>query len=732
MSILPLLLAALSAISQEVVWINASDFDDGVTIQETGEYAVWVWSKGHRTALEKNIKVGENDLRFSPRVQKNKSFIWVNAGDFQFKKGTHAILAQEDIAMIAMSQNAKFDPERAIRDRRVMKLPVKVLDTRATEANHTDTVFSMPHYHSQHEWELYADGLRRRILLGSGLYPLPEETPLNSIISGRVIRDGYTVETVQFEAYPGFHVTGNLYRPTKPGKHPGIIMPHGHWENGRLENTERGSVPARAITMAKLGAVSFTYDMVGYNDSFQMEHKWSSNEEKIWGIHPFSLQLLAAIRALDFLESLHDVDPERLACTGASGGGTQTFAVTAVDERIRVAAPVNMISSTMQGGCICENAPALRLSNSNMEIGALTAPRPLLMVSASGDWTRETPRIEYPAVRSIYELYGYRDRVENVHIDAPHNYNKASREAMYRFFGKWLLGRDDMARFEEPSFTVEPFNALRVFPGQENEASGRQKDLVDSLISLRKSRINSRLQNFSRKELEPLKQSVADLTGAVIPSVNELSATRVSMEERGNHVVERWVLGRHSKGDAIPALFYRGVETHPQDTVLIAHGEGKAALANLDGDGPGDLIQSLLKSGKAVLSIDAFLTGEHHSPFARTQRKFQGSFLDTFEPTTTSLRVQDILTASSWIRSRRDLSGTIELSGIGDAGVWSILAATIDADYESVTVELDEEKLSGDEAWSSEFYIPGIRAIGDIQLAKAVIGSEKLTIRPIR
>src|SRR5690606_37701194 len=149
--------------------------------------------------------------------------------------------------------------------------------------------------------------------------------------------------------------------------------------------------PARHITFARMGIVAFSYDMIGYNDSMQFEHNWGGEKEKLWGLHPFAMQLWSSIRAVDFLSELPDVDPERIAATGASGGGTQTFSLMAVDPRIKVAAPVNMISSTMQGGCLCENAPIIRLNNSNMEIGALMAPRPLLLVSATGDWTRETP-----------------------------------------------------------------------------------------------------------------------------------------------------------------------------------------------------------------------------------------------------------------------------------------------------------------------------------------------------
>src|SRR4029077_3568666 len=126
--------------------------------------------------------------------------------------------------------------------------------------------------------------------------------------------------------------------------------------------------------------------------------------------------------------------------TSASNRGTQTFLLMAVDERIKAAAPVNMISAIMQGND-CEEAPSLRVGAFNVMFGAMMAPRPLLMVSATGDWTRNTPKEEFPAVQGIYRLLDAEQNVESVQIDAMHNYNKDSREAVYSFFGERLLGR---------------------------------------------------------------------------------------------------------------------------------------------------------------------------------------------------------------------------------------------------------------------------------------------------
>ena len=203
--------------------------------------------------------------------------------------------------------------------------------------------------------------------------------------------------------------------------------------------------------------------MVGYLDSQQLPHTFGGRREQLWGLSLAGLQLWNSIRAIDFLESLPYVKRDAIAATGESGGGTQTFLLAAVDDRIRVAAPVNMISLHMQGGCLCENLPGLRLGTNNVEIASTIAPRPLLMISATGDWTKETMEVEYPAVRAIYQLFGAADRVHAVRIDAEHNYNRPSREAMYAWMARWLTNAPPAERIAERGFTLEPLQDLLVF-----------------------------------------------------------------------------------------------------------------------------------------------------------------------------------------------------------------------------------------------------------------------------
>ena len=326
--------------------------------------------------------------------------------------------------------------------------------------------FAPPAFTSRAEWESRAAWLREHILASAGIMPMPEKTPPNTVVFGETKRDGYSVAKVYFESLPGFFVTGNLYRPVGEGPFPAVLSPHGHWTYGRLEHSPLVSGPGRALSLARQGFVVFTYDMIGYNDSRQLTHTFGSPREHLWGLSLAGLQLWNSIRSLDFLETLPYVKRGAIGITGESGGGTQTFMLAAVDARVAAAVPVNMVSLHMQGGCLCENLPGLRLDTTNAEIAATIAPRPLLLVSATGDWTAETLEVEYPAVRALYALVGAQDRVNAVRFTAEHNYNKDSREAMYGWMARWLKGAPSAEPVAERSFSPDALPDLLVFHGR--------------------------------------------------------------------------------------------------------------------------------------------------------------------------------------------------------------------------------------------------------------------------
>jgi len=208
----------------------------------------------------------------------------------------------------------------------ILPAQIPATDARNVDLHHTDFHFTMPAYATLPEWEAHQGHLRRQILVAAGLYPLPEKTPLHPEITGRIERGDYSIEKVALETMPGYYLGGNLYRPLHPGgKVPAVLTPHGHWTYGRLENSPDFSGPALGINLARQGYVAFAYDMVGYNDTLQTEHRFSSPAYQLWSFTPLGLQLWNSMRALDFVESLPEVDSRRIAVTGASGGGTQAW-----------------------------------------------------------------------------------------------------------------------------------------------------------------------------------------------------------------------------------------------------------------------------------------------------------------------------------------------------------------------------------------------------------------------
>jgi uncharacterized protein len=316
-------------------------------------------------------------------------------------------------------------------------------------------------YNDLSGWEKRAEQIRQGILQGGRLTGFATKAPLNPIIHSKRVYQGYSVENVAFESLPGFFVTGNLYRPLKEqSSYAAILSPHGHGENPRYKEY----VQKRCAALAAMGAVVLSFDMVGYGESNQIAHTYAQ---------VLTLQAINSMRAVDFLLSLPKVDPARIGVTGESGGGTQTFLLTALDKRIAVSVPVVMVSAHFFGGCNCESGMPVHKSKdhqtSNVEITALAAPRPMLLISDGKDWTKNTPAIEYPYIRNIYKLYGKEENVQNVHLALEgHDYGENKRKAMYPFMAKHLgLALQNITNgtgeIDESFIKVEPEQVLRVF-----------------------------------------------------------------------------------------------------------------------------------------------------------------------------------------------------------------------------------------------------------------------------
>ena len=281
-------------------------------------------------------------------------------------------------------------------------------------------------------WEERATRIKTNIVEGMRLKEMPNISgKFNPVIRDSKIMDGYVVENIAIESFPGFFVTGNIYRPLNDlGRKPAILCPHGHWEGRRF----MAEVQKRCAVLARMGAIVFVYDMIGFGESTQVSHQIPI---------AMLLQTWNSKRVLDYLISRKDVDAERIGMTGASGGGTQSFLLAALDDRIQVSVPVVQVSAHFFGGCVCESGMPIHKSNNfqtnNVEIAALCAPRPMLLVSDGGDWTSNTPQLGYPYIANVYALYNAEHKIKNVHLAGEkHDYGYSKRAAVYNFLAHHL------------------------------------------------------------------------------------------------------------------------------------------------------------------------------------------------------------------------------------------------------------------------------------------------------
>ena len=420
------------------------------------------------------------------------------------------------------------------------------------------------------QWQKRSDQLRLQLQVAVGLWPYPTLNAVSPAIYGRREMEGYSVEKCIFESLPGLFVTGTLFRPAKvePGqKVPGILCPHGHWPKGRFmaaddvreqlasgaerfESAASSPLQARCVQLARMGCVVYHYDMLGYADSRQISllraHGFATQPQdkevspEGWLLYSplaeahcqsvMGLQTLASLRAVDMLLSLPEVDSQRIAITGASGGGTQSFIAAALDPRISVSFPAVMVSTGMEGGCTCENSCLLRLGTGNVEIAALFAPKPLGMTAAN-DWTRSMPQDGFPELQRLYSLYGKQDSVGLFPIlHHGHNYNHVSRVAMYGWMSDHL-GLGYSKPILESDFTRLSPEELSVWDDQHQQPEGGER-FERSLMKLWAETVDQQMRGMllgDRQQNEQLSQLVSSGWRVVLG----LTADQTRVKEAG-------------------------------------------------------------------------------------------------------------------------------------------------------------------------------------------------------
>ena len=585
------------------------------------------------------------------------------------------------------------------------KSPPKPNDSRLGKLTTLNGYFPFSVPESKAAWEIRSAQLKRRILVATGLWPLPERTPLHAVIHGKTERPrvvdgdldqpGFTVEKVYFESMPNHFVTGMLFRPDdgKSGKRPVVLSPHGH--GGRLQDygelkvreliadgAERfeasGRFPklARCAHLARMGCIVFIYDMLGYADSQQISRELAHGYRKSrpefegkdeWGLFSaqaemrfqsvMGIQTWNSIRCLDFLLDLPDADPTRVGVTGGSGGGTQTILLCAIDDRPTVAFPNGMVSTSMQGGCTCENCTLLRVGTGNVELAALFAPKPQAMTAAN-DWTRRMMTEGYPTLQKLYEMVGKKEDVycrELLHF--PHNFNAVSRATMYQWMNKHLqLGHQD------PFLEID---YLPIFPAEASvwdEQDHKQPEGGDKYeLSLTKYMATesdkqiAALTPNNESSFHEYRRIVGGAFDAVIgrelPASADTQWLKATEETRDAYLYFDGMVRLESKKEEVPIVsLYPTASEWNGDAVIWLSDSGKSSL--FDSDGKLVVAASrLLKGGAAILAPDLFQQGDFldgDAPIERQRVVENGreaaAYTFCYNDTLFARRVHDIMT----------------------------------------------------------------------------------------
>lgn len=590
-------------------------------------------------------------------------------------------------------------------------------DSRLGELKDLNGYFPFTPSKSPEAWEKRAEYVRRQIKVAAGVWPEPENTKIKATLHGKVDRDDYTVEKVFFESSPGLYVTGNLYRPKgKQGPLPMILSPHGHFAEGRFydsgekrvqEDIKAGAekyevggrypLQARCVQLARMGCMVFHYDMLGYADgfclSYDLIHRFAKqrpemSSESNWGlfsaqselrlINALGLQTLNSIRALDWVSSLPDVDPKRIGITGASGGGTQTFLLAAIDNRITAAFPAVMVSTAMQGGCTCENATYLRVDTGNIEFAALMAPRPLGM-SAADDWTKEIETKGLPELKQHFKMMGVPENVVGKYYPYPHNYNYVSRALMYEFFN---LHFDLGMTFPIIEADFEPLSReeLSVWNKKYPAPPSDEQSEIKILHTLAKNNAAQikRLTPHDQKSLAEYRRVVGGaievMVGRSLPEADDLESETISEEKKDGYRQYYTLIKNKRFGEATPALFLLPDQWN-QKLVIWLHDQGKSGLFDQDEDLTAP-IQRLVDAGTAVAGIDVLYQGAFNQnqpaptemPVVKNPREFAGYTLGYNHPVFAK-QVHDILNVLSFAKHHESNPQSICLAGFGFSGV---------------------------------------------------------------
>jgi dienelactone hydrolase len=461
-----------------------------------------------------------------------------------------------------------------------------------------------------------------RASLKEAIGPFPERTPLNPRILGSVRKDGYTIEKVVFESLPGLYVTSCLFIPVHGGARlPAILYLSGHTEES-FRNPRYQQV---ILNLVGKGFIVLAMDPLGQGERLQYydpglrrslvggataEHSYFGRQCFLTGASAARYFIWDCIRAIDYLVSRPEVDPERIGATGLSGGGTQSAYVAAMDDRVAAAAPSCYITSLRRLFESIGPQDAEQNFNGGLvhridhaDLLEARAPRATLIVSTTRDFfSIQGARETFREVKSAYESLGAGEKVGMVEDDFEHGYTRKTREAIYDFFERSLNNPGSPAELE---VNLLPLEDITVTPtGQVSDSLGGQT--VFSINRAEAEKLIARLEESRSRpgdHLARVKEASLRLSGFSAPQDADEIVFRGRYARSGYHV-EMYALQNQGR-NVLPLLLMTPDGTPRRMAVLCLHPEGKSAAAV-----PGGEVEQIVKEGYAVLAPDLSGTGE--------------------------------------------------------------------------------------------------------------------------
>jgi len=581
------------------------------------------------------------------------------------------------------------------------------------------------------EWERLRPQFWEEYFYTLGLWPLPERTALQAKITGQLEGDGYRVEMLHYQSRPHLYVTANLYRPAalKPGERlPAVLYVCGH--SGRGRNGCKTAYQSPGIWFARHGYVCLVLDTLQLGEIAGIHHG-TYREGRWWwhsrGYTPAGVECWNGVRGIDYLTSLPEVDPERIAVTGISGGGAATFWIAAADERVKVAVPVSGMADLMSyvpnrvinGHCDC-----MFLYNTYAwpwtRIAGLIAPRSLLFANSDQDsiFPMDANERVINRLKRLYSVFGASDEVDSVVSVGGHAYRKDIRQAACRFINSRFKNDSRLVLDSEVDLVTDAGN------GQNHPIAPEKLRVFPSDSDIPRDERNTRIDEY-----------FVPAATVSLPRSGEYEIWRKTLRQELGRVTFRYFPER------IPAARVAGqtaaaarLETEPginARLIKLANSDSGEAPQRLllmvsttsDGESVRQWAKTVSQKGDAAYLLEPRGIGE-----TRWTRKNPPNYVERAHVligrTVDTGRVWDIIAAARYLRDQFAGKAPVIVLGQQSAAVLAAYAALLDPDISGV--ELDHPPASHREATAPQFL--NVLRVCDVPEVLGMIAPRPLTL----